>query len=105
MEKITITQDQGVLSLNSDEPLALDTLFTILLNAIKGTAQQFINDAPAPDEARGIMFDYLNLAFSRTLEDIDPSLSPQTTLTAKAIREAEDRIIMEGRLEDVEPGS
>lgn len=104
---IQIIFKRGTLTVVPSHPLHFDELLTVLVNAIKAMAMQLIKSAPEGSKAvaRGTLFDLLNLAFSRTLEEIDPTCQTQTTLTEKAIREAEDKIITEGRLDDVTPGS
>ena len=45
------------------------------------------------------------MAFSSTLERIDPEGELHPTLTTQAILEAENKIINEGRLNEVKEGS
>ena len=85
----------------------------VVLTAIEGAADTLIREAKkhvdeVPDieqQCRDALFDLTNMAFSSTLERIDPEGELHPTLTTQAILEAENRIINEGRLGEVKEGS
>lgn len=93
-----VTAERGI----SFEDL-LATCCTLLLGAMRE-----IHDRAHPDQkdaCKGGLYDTANAMFSRTLELFAPEYELRPGLTAQAILEAENRIIMEGRLKDVEPHS
>lgn len=85
----------------------------VVLTAIEGAADTLIREAKkhvdeVPDieqQCRDALFDLTNIAFSSTLERIDPEGELHPTLTTQAILEAENKIINEGRLGEVKAGS
>lgn len=85
----------------------------VVLTAIEGAADTLIREAKkhvdeVPDieqQCRDALFDLTNIAFSSTLERIDPEGELHPTLTTQAILEAENKIINEGRLGEVKEGS
>ena len=85
----------------------------VVLTAIEGAADTLIREAKkhvdeVPDieqQCRDALFDLTNMAFSSTLERIDPEGELHPTLTTQAILEAENKIINEGRLGEVKAGS
>ena len=85
----------------------------VILTAIEGAADTLIREAKkhadeVPDieqQCRDALFDLTNIAFSSTLERIDPEGELHPTLTTQAILEAENKIINEGRLGEVKAGS
>ena len=85
----------------------------VVLTAIEGAADTLIKEAKkhvdeVPDieqQCRDALFDLTNMAFSSTLERIDPEGELHPTLTTQAILEAENKIINEGRLGEVKAGS
>lgn len=85
----------------------------VVLTAIEGAADTLIREAKkhvdeVPDieqQCRDALFDLTNMAFSSTLERIDPEGELHPTLTTQAILEAENKIINEGRLGEVKEGS
>ena len=85
----------------------------VVLTAIEGAADTLIREAKShvdevPDieqQCRDALFDLTNMAFSSTLERIDPEGELHPTLTTQAILEAENKIINEGRLGEVKAGS
>ena len=85
----------------------------VVLTAVEGAADTLIREAKkhvdeVPDieqQCRDALFDLTNMAFSSTLERIDPEGELHPTLTTQAILEAENKIINEGRLGEVKEGS
>ena len=81
----------------------------VVLTAVEGAADTLIREAKkhvdeVPDieqQCRDALFDLTNMAFSSTLERIDPEGELHPTLTTQAILEAENKIINEGRLGEV----
>ena len=88
-------------------------LVLTMLTILEGNAQYIIQrakaeiteDPNAEQIAKDTLFDLLNMAYSSSLSRIDPEGDLHPTLTEKAIREAEDGIIMDGRLNEVKKGS
>ena len=93
--------------------LNYEQFLQVVLTAIEGAAAQLIEDVAAHEEkvegitkqCRDALFDITNMAFSSTLERIDPEGELHPTLTTQAILEAENKIINEGRLNEVKEGS
>ena len=108
---IKITDDNNVEVKTSG--LDYQQFLQVVLTAIEGAADTLIREAKkhvdeVPDieqQCRDALFDLTNMAFSSTLERIDPEGELHPTLTTQAILEAENRIINEGRLGEVKEGS
>lgn len=108
---IKITDDNTVEVKTSG--LDYQQFLQVVLTAIEGAADTLIREAKkhvdeVPDieqQCRDALFDLTNMAFSSTLERIDPEGELHPTLTTQAILEAENKIINEGRLGEVKAGS
>ena len=108
---IKITDDNNVEVKTSG--LDYQQFLQVVLTAIEGAADTLIREAKkhvdkVPDieqQCRDALFDLTNIAFSSTLERIDPEGDLHPTLTTQAILEAENKIINEGRLGEVKAGS
>ena len=108
---IKITDDNTVEVKTSG--LDYQQFLQVVLTAIEGAADTLIREAKkhvdeVPDieqQCRDALFDLTNMAFSSTLERIDPEGELHPTLTTQAILEAENKIINEGRLGEVKEGS
>lgn len=108
---IKITDDNTVEVKTSG--LDYQQFLQVVLTAIEGAADTLIREAKnhvdkVPDieqQCRDALFDLTNMAFSSTLERIDPEGDLHPTLTTQAILEAENKIINEGRLGEVKAGS
>lgn len=108
---IKITDDNTVEVKTSG--LDYQQFLQVVLTAIEGAADTLIREAKkhvdeVPDieqRCRDALFDLTNMAFSSTLERIDPEGELHPTLTTQAILEAENKIINEGRLGEVKAGS
>lgn len=93
--------------------LNYEQFLQVVLTAVEGAADTLISEAKNhEDKVEGItsqcrdaLFDITNMAFSSTLERIDPEGELHPTLTTQAILEAENKIINEGRLNEVKEGS
>ncbi len=81
----------------------LQTLFSVMVSSAHG----IVKDAPEEHKpiAKSALYDHMNLAASKALEIFAPEFELRPNLTALAIKEAEDKIILEGRLNEVEAGS
>lgn len=105
---ITITaNDNNTASLKMSEPIALDDMLTMLLSSAHAMMNDVVAHAPEDKktECRGVLYDFFNVAASSLLQRFAPEMELRPNLTAKAIMEAENRIIMEDRLGEVEAGS
>lgn len=108
---IKITDNNGVEVKTSG--LDYQQFLQVILTAVEGAADTVIKAAKSnayevPDieqQCRDALFDLTNMAFSSTLERIDPEGELHPTLTTQAILEAENKIINEGRLGEVKAGS
>lgn len=105
--KIRITVTDGKIQYNTREDSNVMDLMTVLFAVMQGAMRQVVRSAPAEYQAdiKGTLYDMLNVAASNTLKGFAPELELRPTLTAQAILEAENRIVMEGRLSEVERGS
>ena len=99
--------DNGKLEYKTKHPIALDDLLSVFMSLSLGAMNAVVNDAPkdTKDECRGTLYDLFNVAASKVLQNFAPEMELHPNLTAKAIMEAENRIIMEGRLGEVEAGT
>ena len=108
---IKITDDNDVEVKTSG--LDYQQFLQVILTAVEGAADTLIREAKkhvdeVPDieqQCRDALFDLTNMAFSSTLERIDPEGELHPTLTTQAILEAENKISNEGRLGEVKEGS
>lgn len=100
-------EDSGTFSMQASDPIALDDLLTILMSTALGAMNNIVKSAPKDkeEECRGTLYDLFNVAASKVLQNFAPELELHPNLTALAIKEAEDRIILEGRLGEVAAGS
>lgn len=113
MHNINIkVSDEGKVEVKTSG-LNYEQFLQIVLTAIEGAATQLIADVAVHEnkvsditkQCRDALFDLTNMAFSSTLERIDPEGELHPTLTTQAILEAENKIITEGRLKEVKEGS
>lgn len=108
---VTIDNDGRVIVDTSG--MSYEQLLTVVLTVLEGAVEEIVAnakeaEAEIPDieqQCRDALFDLTNMAFSSTLERIDPEGELHPTLTTQAILEAENRIIEEGRLSEVKQGT
>ena len=108
MVKINIKAANGVVEPQITKgSWTINEMFQVMFTVILGFMNQFLAMAHPDDQAkiRSLLYDNLNLAASRTLEAFAPEYELRPNLTAQAILEAENAIIMEDRLDEVEAGS
>lgn len=86
-----------------DYETLLNAMFTTTLSAMR----QVVNNTPEEhrEAVRGAVYDKFNFGASRVLEMFAPEYELHPGLTALAIKEAEDKIVMEGRLGQVQKGT
>lgn len=103
--KIKLVDD--TLDIKTKGNIDIDLLLQMLCTAALGSMNNIISQIPeeTKEEAKALVYDQANMAFSRTLEAFAPEYELRPNLTAQAILEAENRIIMEDRLSEVAPGS
>ena len=101
--KVIIEVQDDKTSMTFSEPApTFEELLQGVFSNILGVMHSAVEHAP---EAKGQLYDCFNMAASRTLELFAPEYELRPGLTAQAILEAENRIIMEDRLDEVEAGS
>lgn len=108
MNKIIISiKDNQTLSVNTKEPITLENYITVLLSATLAGMQQHVKGAPKAlkEGLKERIYDAFNESASHVLEQFAPEFELHPNLTAQAILEAENKIIMEGRLSEVTRGS
>ena len=106
--KITIEVEGDKTKMTFSEPApTFEELLQGVFSNILGVMHSTVESAPDEhkEEAKGQLYDCFNMAASRTLELFAPEYELRPGLTAQAILEAENRIIMEDRLDEVEEGS
>ena len=105
--KITIKVENDQISYKATQtisfPEALQVLNSALLGMMNTTLATLLTHLQP--EAKGDLYDMFNLAASRTLEQFAPEYELRPNLTAQAILEAENKIILEGRMANIEPGT
>lgn len=98
--KLTISSTGGTVKYKASQAITFPEALQLLSTVILGMMQQTVEKNP---DAKGELYDMLNMAASRTLEQFAPEYELRPNLTAQAILEAENRIIEEDRLDSVEP--
>lgn len=107
INKITIELNEDQVSFKAEKPIYADDF----LNMLFTTSLGFLTDivAKAPEDMRGLakeeLYDLFNQGASKVLENFAPEYELHPGLTAQAILEAENKIILENRLNEVERGS
>ena len=99
--------DNGKLKMKTRFPLAFDDLISMAMTLCLSAMNDVVQNAPEgkEEECKGVLYDFFNVAASNVLKTFAPELELRPNLTAQAIMEAENRIILEGRLGEVAEGS
>lgn len=108
MNTIKITMhDDGSLSVDIKDPIPFEEFISVNMTLLLGAMHNTVDNAPKDkqEEAKGTIYDMVNVAASRVLEQFAPEYELRPNLTAQAILEAENKIIKEGRLSEVEQGT
>ena len=109
MKSITINiHEDESMSVGISGSIQFDDLISALMSTLLGAANGILKTAPegmSIAEAKGTLYDMMNVAMSRTLEQFAPEFELHPNLTTQAILEAENQIIKEGRLSEVEAGT
>ena len=100
-------KDDGKLDLDLKYPLTFDDLLSVFMSITLGSMNKMVADAPeeAQADVNGALYDLFNVAASKLLQNFAPEMELRPNLTAQAIMEAENRIILEDRLGEVAPGT
>ena len=100
-------KDDGKLDLDLKYPLTFDDLLSVFMSITLGSMNKMVADAPeeAQADVKGALYDLFNVAASKVLQNFAPEMELRPNLTAQAIMEAENRIILEDRLGEVAPGT
>ena len=99
--------DKGKLDMSVKYPLAFDDLLSVFMTCTLGAMNNVVRNVPeaAKEECKGTLYDLFNVAASKLLQNFAPEFELRPNLTAMAIKEAEDAIILRGDLDKVAPGS
>ena len=99
--------DNGKLDFTPKYPLALDDLISVCMTTCLAGMNNVLRAAPEDkkEECQGTLYDFFNVAASKLLQNFAPEMELRPGLTAQAILEAENAIIMRGDLDKVAPGS
>lgn len=99
--------DEGKMSYKTKYPIAFDDLLSVAMTLCLGAMNDVTENAPegSKEECKGALYDLFNVAASKVLQNFAPEMELRPNLTAQAIMEAENRIIMEDRLGEVADGS
>ena len=106
--QITISIDsKGHISMTSVRAVNYQDLLTIFCSVMLNVMRDMARKAPKEKavECKGWIYDAFNVAVSKVLSNFAPEFELRPGLTAAAIKECEDRIIMEGRMDGIEPGT
>lgn len=106
--KLTIhMRDEGKVEFESKKPIAFDDLLSVTMSLNLGFMRQLVSNAQADaqEEVKGMLYDAFNKAASEILEQFAPEYELRPGLTAQAIMELENQIVMRGDLDKVEVGS
>ena len=105
--KIIIEADGDQLSVQSEGNIgikdALQMLFGTQLHILQDCTTQAPEDKQ--EDVKGELYDLFNYGASRTLEHFAPEKELRPNLTSQAILDAENAIILNDRLDEVEVGS
>ena len=106
--KLTIhMRDEGKVEFESKKPIGFDDLLSVTMSLNLGFMRQLVLNTPQAnqEEAKGMLYDAFNKAASEILEQFAPEYELRPGLTAQAIMEMENQIVMRGDLDKVEVGS
>lgn len=105
--KITIAVENGEIGFHSETPLHADEFFEVIFTTALSFMEHITSKAPAEDQpqVKEELYDLFNSAASRVLEMYAPEFELHPNLTTQAILEAENKIVLEGRLGEVQKGS
>ena len=106
--KIIIRIKNNKIAYNTDKPLPFDDLMTVFLTLTLGAMNNIVDGLDKEElkiAAKGALYDMFNVGASNVLAKFAPEFELRPNLTTQAILEAENRIIMEGRLGEVEAGT
>lgn len=100
-------KDDGKLDLDLKYPLTFDDLLSVFMSITLGSMNKMVADAPeeAQADVKGALYDLFNVAASKLLQNFAPEMELHPNLTTQAILEAENRIVLEGRLDQVAEGT
>ena len=106
-KRLTIEVDDTGVSMHTSGPISFEDLLSLTSTVILGYMNQIRDKAPAEhkEAITNTLYDNYNFAASHLLEAYAPEKEMRPGLTAQAILEAENAIIMRGGLKDVEAGS
>jgi hypothetical protein len=105
--KLILRIKDGQVRCNTEVPMPFEDLLSVFCTVMLGAMRDLVASVPADKraEATGSIYDAFNVMVSKTLERFAPEYELRPGLTAKAILEAENKIITEHRLNEVEPHS
>ena len=102
-----VVDDEGIMDIKSSEPMTYEDILsmtmTLCLSAMRQVVSSVSEDCKA--EAKGALYDTFNVTASELLELFAPEFELRPNLTAQAILEAENAIVMRGDLDKIERGS
>ena len=99
--------DEGKMSYKTKYPIAFDDLLSVAMTLCLGAMNDITENAPegSKEECKGALYDIFNVAASKLLQNFAPEMELRPNLTAQAIMEAENAIILRGDLDKVATGS
>lgn len=106
--KLTIRmREDGKCDFESKHPIGFEDLLSVVMSLSLGYMRRTTEKAPEEAQAyvKGELYDAFNKAASHTLETFAPEYELRPGLTAQALLEMENDIVMRGDLEAVERGS
>lgn len=106
--KLTIhLREGGKCDFESKKPIGFEDLLSALMSLILGFMRRLVEKAPEDIQAgvKGELYDAFNKAATHVLETFAPEYELRPGLTAQAILELENNIVMRGDLDKVERGS
>lgn len=106
--KLTIRmREDGKCDFESKHPISFEDLLSVVMSLSLGYMRRMTENAPAEahEHVKGELYDAFNKAASHTLEAFAPEYELRPGLTAQALLEMENDIVMRGDLDKIEVGS
>jgi hypothetical protein len=105
--KIVMRIKDGKIIVNADVPVSFEDFLSACCTVLLGSMNDITSQQKPENvaECKGALYDTFNCMVSGVLEKFAPEFELRPNLTTKAILEAENKIIKEGRLNEVEPNT
>lgn len=95
MKKLTISEKDGSIRLQTEKPLGFDEITNLALSAILSMANEITNNAAADKQTqvKEYLFDQINLSVSALLAQFAPEIDLRKDIQAEAIMQLEEELL------------